>query len=476
LITVNGYQSFEKDTAFDDINARMMEGASMMIKLSVGLAFMLVNVSARGPCPLDNSIIGFTDWADLKSSMTDFGGTKVICPGATLTLDNFNDNIIIRYPTTIQCGQTGTSGEGCVISGGFTQFRIIDSSVQVRGLTMRGATNAIDVATEGAVLFEDCIFEDNNAGSANALGAAGNIYEGGPVTFDRCKFRRNVAFEGTIDIDGGDASFVDCVFEENTSTGNSFRGGGSAIYVDGGGTVSISNSCFIANSGPSTVFLNSGGLSYENNYGVNNTSTVFSCNAIYNSGDSTCIDFAAQVCGPTVPSSTPSAAPTSTQSMTPTMSPSPPPSGAPSFISRLPTAGPTPRPSTMLPSALPFTPSTMLPSALPSWIPSDAPSEMPTPLPSQQPSTLPSASPSQVPSASPSSALSSSPSSALSSRIPSSSPSTTSSSPLSAGSPSAMPELSPANEPPTSGVRSMAPHWGAVAGMFVSMSMSWIVL
>lgn len=319
-------------------------------------------------CPTDPSVIGFSTWDDLKQS-SEIGGLKILCPNTLFIADH---EIVIYQGTTIQCGSHGLENDKCIIQGGLRQFNVVGEGAQFRGLTMSGAMNAFSVQTKfgSDTYFKDCVFEDNDAGPEMGFGAAGSVYAGGQVFFQNCVFQLNSAVKATVDVDGGSAVFDSCIFDDNVALGATMYIGGSAIHVRGmTGEVSISNSCFFNNRGPSLVYLSSHGSLVLNvdNYESDNENSLFNCNgAFHDNEDLLCEKFVADTCGPTMPSAAPTAGPSMQPSSAPSQGPSSLPSDLPSMF---PTTNPSDRPSNV-PSS----------SMFPTTNPSDSPSNIPSPF------------------------------------------------------------------------------------------------
>lgn len=122
--------------------------------------------------------------------------------------------IVETNGVTIQCGDTGVSTDGCVLSGGFAQLFLGDPSdttttandLTVKGVTFTGTMESIDAAVDGTlapravygtnsgsnIVFEDCVFTDMVTGyvfditpsAATSISITGSTFVNIQHTFD----------------------------------------------------------------------------------------------------------------------------------------------------------------------------------------------------------------------------------------------------------------------------------------------------
>eukprot|EP00978_Attheya_sp_CCMP212_P011570 scaffold28626_cov58-Attheya_sp.AAC.2 len=219
-------------------------------------------LAAPSPCPTDQSIIGYSDWATLKADVTNYanGNTYVVCPDSyfTLSYEPNNPGLYIRHfrdnpQLNIWCANTN-----CVVDGGhhhiwFNQvgvanikgFTFLNSD---RGSTFLGTGN-------GPVTFEDCIWRGNSGYNINAdidpvcffygcAGAIGGQYSS--VVLRQCQILDNSGYTGAVFCQGGDITLDHCLFDNNKSTWSYFYGQptGSALTMWDGSGLSTSYSCF----------------------------------------------------------------------------------------------------------------------------------------------------------------------------------------------------------------------------------------
>lgn len=353
-------------------------------------------------CPDDSSLRGYSTWDDIKLTLQQAGsqqngGRFVVCPGATLDATSGEITLSGAF-VTIQCGPDGHQSDNCVVGGGTRQFDITGEGAKFRGMHFRNSDSAVSVqgGTHRETVFVECVFERND--SSGFVGAAVNILSGS-VRFLGVTFYQNASFLGTISVHGGRATFDYCIFKENLSVGEALDLGGAGVYVAGQSSeVSISNSCFIQNKGPSAfVFIRSTGPSVaanENNFITGNTNTQFDCQGIYDESNNLChgFSFGGGPCGPSRPSVMPSFSPSqfsSAPSAGPTPGPTPGPSPGPTPGQPTPSYAPSLMPShSRSPSTVPSNSPFSRPSDIPTALPSDYPSSVPSTLPSSKPSSL----------------------------------------------------------------------------------------
>ena len=200
------------------------------------------------------------------------------------------------------------STEGCYTvfdnsaNGTGSLFASINSAdnITIRGLyLLNGYAGAFDIANSTNIVFEDCVFDNNDLNGVEAFNiTSNNASTPTSVTFTRCKFinnnHNNTVFAisrgsgaATVNVDftdcvwscnsataGGTAikvtnddsnpgpalTFSGCTFATNTTTGSQ----GGAIWFDGARSVStFTNTDFINNS---TSGANGGGAIFMGNY------------------------------------------------------------------------------------------------------------------------------------------------------------------------------------------------------------------
>uniref|UniRef100_A0A7S4I4S8 Uncharacterized protein n=1 Tax=Odontella aurita TaxID=265563 RepID=A0A7S4I4S8_9STRA len=218
----------------------------------------------------DGTTSGYSDLASLRTAITSAnseGGTYVLCPFTTF---GFTDDAISisASGTTLQCGNDGSSANGCIFKGGKRHINILQgaSDVLVMGVRMIQSEEVSVVASgiEGAsALFKDCHWQDNK-GNATVLVKSPDVQ----YIFDDDPPPTGSTGTGDDDLFGGDDVFgeedggdeVDDFFgEEGVGGDDDFFGGfenedGASRYLQDD------------SSGPTGMSLTLEQCSFQNNY------------------------------------------------------------------------------------------------------------------------------------------------------------------------------------------------------------------
>ncbi len=174
------------------------------------------------------------------------GSTIIVAPGTyseALSFSNLNKTLFIK--------SSGGAASTIIHGGGIRDLLYIaNASYGGKDLTFDGFTFAQgrDVTNISPVtiinacpVFLNCQFQNN---SSVTSGGAVLVYAASNPTFINCQFRNNQSnlFGGAVQVNGSQtqvaqASFKQCLFENNTANGSNISQGGALTFLSAGGTV-----------------------------------------------------------------------------------------------------------------------------------------------------------------------------------------------------------------------------------------------
>jgi hypothetical protein len=243
----------------------------------------------------------YSKWNDLHYAVSSSskGQNFSICEGAKLDVANYLPIVINKTNTFIKCGVLGTANAGCAIKGGIVQFQISGNvqNIQFSGITFTNASIAFIKAMGGrkakAHIF-DCTFQNMKQGQAALM----ILPPDSPKTVDaynvsledyndtstqsmtvevlNCRFLKNDVDLAPVVNVYGKALISNCEFRQN-------KGYVGAIGQWFGGTISLSKSCLINNSGQiaGAVLAEGDNFYQEENFGSGNIGANVNCSDWY---------------------------------------------------------------------------------------------------------------------------------------------------------------------------------------------------
>ena len=250
----------------------------------------------------------YNKWNKFRDDVSDSKGYAefIICPGTTFKPGTYTQgggtftDLEINGPNiSILCGEDGAYDNKCTITGGLSHMSIGDdagANILISGIkfekTTDTAINAFGPVTSHMKI-RDCVFERNEADGGSAIDIwfdDNGVSNGMEVTVQGCSFIDNTGQDGVIVVQGGSLIVENSIFSGTK--------GGWTIEVYKGGTMDISNSCFVDNYGPVYLYAGSYVINNSNNYGENTENDPdYICSGLLEEGASfVCSKFSASSC------------------------------------------------------------------------------------------------------------------------------------------------------------------------------------
>ncbi len=186
-----------------------------------------------------------TDYKTIQSAIDNAsdGSTIIVAPGTyseALSFPNLNKTLYVK--------SSGGAASTIIHGGGIRDLLYIaNASYGGKDLTFDGFTftQGRDVTNISPVtiinaspVFLNCQFQNNSSVSS---GGAVLVYAASNPTFINCQFLNNQSdrFGGAVLVNGpqAQASFKQCLFENNTANGSNISQGGALTFLSAGGTV-----------------------------------------------------------------------------------------------------------------------------------------------------------------------------------------------------------------------------------------------
>lgn len=276
---------------------------------------------------------------------TNGGSSFIVCPGSDFILGDDDTLLIDKDETILRCGETGERSNRCSFIGGNVQVQIngTASGIRMEGITFVGSSN-LSIAAIGngdsSATFSDCEFSGHAGEAVIIVFHQDDTPEGSTklpamrVAIDWCVFDDNLVEMAPITNLQGEVLVTNTTFNGNTG----LVGAGAVVSYS---SLSVSDSCFVANTGNVSGSILLSGIASQRfdqkeNFGDKNEVVNGNCTDIFTTdGGFSCDAFESNEClvtlmltsaspsGSTPTSSPVPSSPSSREPSSPTSAPTP---------------------------------------------------------------------------------------------------------------------------------------------------------